>query len=63
MKYLTDSSALNRIQCRQVDPVWHDLVGKGLLSVCEPVLAEALLVADTKDYAKRSRLLRAPLSL
>jgi predicted nucleic acid-binding protein len=26
MKYLTDSSALIRIQRRQVDPVWHDLV-------------------------------------
>lgn len=54
MKYLTDSSALTRIQRRQVDPVWHDLAGRGLLSVCEPVLAEILLVADAKDYANRS---------
>jgi predicted nucleic acid-binding protein len=52
MRYLVDSSALTRIIRRQVDPVWHELVQRGLLSLCEPVLAETLQIADTKEYAE-----------
>jgi predicted nucleic acid-binding protein len=51
VKYLVDASALIRIIRRQVDPVWHERVGHGLLSVCEPVLAEALLISPAKEYA------------
>jgi predicted nucleic acid-binding protein len=50
MKYLVDSSALIRILRRDADPVWDALVHRGLLSVCEPVLAETLLIANRKDY-------------
>lgn len=50
MRYLVDSSALIRILRRETDPAWDDLVQRGLLSVCEPVLAETLLIADRKDY-------------
>jgi predicted nucleic acid-binding protein len=57
MKYLVDTSALIRIQRRQADPGWRDMVERGLLSLCEPVLAEALLTADTKDYAATERAL------
>jgi predicted nucleic acid-binding protein len=51
VKYLVDSSALTRIIRRQADPAWDDAVGHGLLSLCEPVLAETLLIAPTKEYA------------
>jgi predicted nucleic acid-binding protein len=51
VKYLVDTSALLRIYRRQVDPVWHDLVGRGLVSVCEPVLTEALVSAKAREYA------------
>jgi predicted nucleic acid-binding protein len=51
VKYLVDTSALIRIVRRQVGPVWREAVGHGLLSVCEPVLAETLLISPTKEYA------------
>jgi predicted nucleic acid-binding protein len=52
VNYLVDTSALVRIVRRQVEPVWYDLVDRGLLSICEPVLAETLLIADAKSYAE-----------
>ncbi|WP_432975659.1 PIN domain-containing protein [Dactylosporangium sp. CA-233914] len=39
-----------RIIRRQVDPSWHQLVGRGLVALCEPVIAEAMLVVDAKRY-------------
>ena len=51
MNYLVDTSALVRIIRGQVDPHWDDLVERGLLAVCEPVLVEALTIADAKSYA------------
>jgi predicted nucleic acid-binding protein len=50
LKFLVDTSALVRILRRQVDPAWFDLVDRGLLTVCEPVMAETLLIADAKGY-------------
>ncbi|MEV0564702.1 PIN domain-containing protein [Dactylosporangium sp. NPDC050588] len=52
MKYLVDTSALVRILRRQVDPVWFDVVDRGLISVCMPVLLETLCIADAKGYAE-----------
>ena len=49
MKYLADTSAMTRIQRRQVDPVWLDLAGRGLLSVCEPVSATKSWRPSTRD--------------
>ena len=51
MRYLVDTSALVRLQREQVDPGWKDLVGRGLLVLCEPVLVETLMIADAKEYA------------
>ncbi len=51
MRYLADSSALIRILRGDVDKSWDDLVDRGLVSVCEPVLAETLLIAGRKDYS------------
>jgi predicted nucleic acid-binding protein len=51
VRYLVDTSALVRIWRRQVDPVWREQARRGLIAVCEPVLAETLLVADAKQYA------------
>jgi predicted nucleic acid-binding protein len=52
MKYLVDTSALTRIVRRQVDPEWHDIAGRGLITICEPALAETLVTADAKKYAE-----------
>src|SRR5688572_16606433 len=50
MRYLVDTSALVRIARLQVDPGWLDMVDRGLVTLCEPVLAEAMLATDTKQY-------------
>jgi predicted nucleic acid-binding protein len=52
VKYLVDTSALVRIQRGQVDPVWDEIVLRGLVAICEPVLAETLATADAKGYAR-----------
>lgn len=59
MNYLVDTSALVRIVRRQVDPVWYALVDRGLVAICEPVLAETLMIADAKSYASLEENLRA----
>jgi predicted nucleic acid-binding protein len=51
VRYLVDTSALVRILRGQVDTHWDDLVERGLLAICEPVLVETLTMADTKSYA------------
>jgi predicted nucleic acid-binding protein len=55
VSYLVDTSALVRILRRQVDPVWFDVVDRGLISVCMPVLFETLCIADAKGYADLER--------
>src|SRR5207248_10900302 len=50
--FLIDTSALIRFQRRQANPVWDELGDRGLLAVCEPVLAETLVIAAAKDYER-----------
>ncbi|MDQ7907902.1 PIN domain-containing protein [Phytohabitans sp. ZYX-F-186] len=50
MKYLADTSALVRIERDKADTHWDKLVERGLVTICEPVLAETLLIADAKKY-------------
>jgi predicted nucleic acid-binding protein len=59
VKYLVDTSALVRIIRGQVDQRWDDLVERGMLAVCEPVLVETLTVADAKRYNETETGLRA----
>jgi predicted nucleic acid-binding protein len=35
--------------------MWQELAWRGLLALCEPVLAETLQIADTKEYAETER--------
>jgi predicted nucleic acid-binding protein len=55
MKYLVDTSALTRILRKQADPRWYEWEERGLLSVCEPILAESLLIATGTKYAAIER--------
>jgi predicted nucleic acid-binding protein len=50
MTYLADTSALVRIYRRQVPIEWQDTVHRGMVAVCEPVLAETLKIADAAGY-------------
>lgn len=52
MRYLVDTSALVRMQRGQVDSEWDDLAERGLLVLCEPVLAETLTIAGAKEYGR-----------
>lgn len=58
MSYLADTSALVRILRRQVDARWDDTVERGLVALCEPVLVEALTIADAKRYDRVEREIR-----
>jgi predicted nucleic acid-binding protein len=58
VNYLIDTSALVRILRRQVDAHWDDVVERGLVAVCEPVLVEALSIADAKRYDQVEREIR-----
>jgi predicted nucleic acid-binding protein len=53
MNFLVDTSALVRILRREADQSWTEAVDRGLVAVCEPVLAETLLIADAKKYAEQ----------
>jgi predicted nucleic acid-binding protein len=55
VRFLVDTSALVRILRRQVDPAWYDLVDRGFVAVCEPVMAETLMIADAKGYDDMER--------
>ena len=55
MRFLADTSALVRIWRQQVDPEWYDISDRGLITICEPVLAEALMAVDAKRYAETER--------
>jgi predicted nucleic acid-binding protein len=46
VNYLVDTSALVRIIRGRADPHWDEVVERGLVAVCEPVLIEALTIAD-----------------
>ena len=50
MNYLVDTSALVRIQRNAVNPSWDSVIERGLVGICEPVLAETLTIADAKNY-------------
>ncbi|MFG2042674.1 PIN domain-containing protein [Dactylosporangium sp. NPDC048998] len=50
MKYLADTSALVRIQRNQAPPDWDDVIERGLVAICEPVLAEMMRLANAKVY-------------
>ena len=52
MRYLVDTSALVRIWRKQVDPGCREFARRGLITICEPVLAETLMAVDAKRYAK-----------
>lgn len=58
MKYLIDTSALVRVLRRQVDDHWHELVARGLVAICDPVLTETLTIADARKYAEVEEALR-----
>lgn len=51
MKYLVDTSALVRIWRNQVDTAWRTVATRGLIMICEPVLAETLVSAGAKQYS------------
>ncbi len=51
-------SALVRIVRRQVDQHWHEQVARGLVAICDPVLVEALTIADAKAYSRVEEALR-----
>jgi predicted nucleic acid-binding protein len=49
--YLIDTSALLRILRNEADPAWREVVRRGLIMLCEPVIAETLVSVDAKRYA------------
>lgn len=50
MSYLGDTSAIVRISRRQADERWTAAAERGLIRICDPVLAEVLLIAPAKRY-------------
>jgi predicted nucleic acid-binding protein len=50
VRYLADASALVRFQRKQAPLAWREHVGRGLVAVCEPTLAETLTMADYEGY-------------
>ncbi len=50
--FLVDASALVRLVRGQVDRKWQELADRGFISVCEPALAQTLVIADAKEYAR-----------
>jgi predicted nucleic acid-binding protein len=47
--YLIDTSALLRILRNEVDPAWRDVARRGLIMLCEPVIAETLVSVDARS--------------
>jgi predicted nucleic acid-binding protein len=58
VRFLVDTSALVRISRNQADPAWYELVDRGLITLCEPVLTETLVAAGAKRYAATEEKLR-----
>lgn len=52
MKYLIDTSALVRVLRGQAASHWHEQIQRGLVAICEPVIAETLAMADAKQYER-----------
>jgi predicted nucleic acid-binding protein len=48
--FLIDTSALVRVTRRQVVEEWAELVDRGLVAICDPVVTEALAIADAEKY-------------
>jgi predicted nucleic acid-binding protein len=59
VRYLADTSALVRLLRGQVNPHWDELVERGLVALCEPVLIESLTIADAKSFRAVEEELRA----
>jgi predicted nucleic acid-binding protein len=57
--YLVDTSALVRIVRRQAPPERYQQVERGLVAICEPVLVEALTLADATSYERVEKALLA----
>lgn len=55
MTYLIDTSALVRVMRRQVGEDWLDLIRRGLVAICEPVLVETLTAAPALGYDEAER--------
>jgi predicted nucleic acid-binding protein len=58
MRYLADTSALVRIARGQAGSEWNDVVDRGLVAICEPVLIETLTAAPAKAYERTEEDLR-----
>lgn len=58
MRYLIDTSALVRILRQQADPQWSEAVVAGQVALCEPVLTEAMTIADARSYDRVESKLR-----
>lgn len=58
MTYLIDTSALVRVMRRQVGEHWLDLIRRGRVRICEPVLAEMLASAPARGYDEVERSIR-----
>jgi len=55
VSYLVDTSALVRIFRNEVDESWQEAVDRGLVAICDPVLTEALALADAKQFERVER--------
>ncbi|QSB14783.1 PIN domain-containing protein [Natronosporangium hydrolyticum] len=52
MTYLIDTSALVRVLRRQASLVRQEQIERGLIAICDPVVAEVLTIADAKHYQR-----------
>ena len=59
MSFLADTSALVRIIRGQVGVDWQDAVDRGLVAICEPVICEAMTIADSRSYGQVELKLRS----
>jgi predicted nucleic acid-binding protein len=50
LKYLADTSALNRLARRQVDPAWEIVAARAQIAICEPVLRESMKIVRKREY-------------
>lgn len=59
MTYLIDTSALVRVMRRQVGEDWLDLIRRGRVRICDPVLSEMLAAAPARGYDEVERTIRS----
>lgn len=55
MTYLIDTSALVRVMRKEVAEGWLDLIRRGAVTICAPVLVEALTTAPAPRYDEAER--------